>query len=516
MKKGIFKFKVLVISLIIAFCSVCFAPLFSVVAENTEVVNNFNSRSSVYYSDINGKTVGVDMFYRDSGEALNNPNVAQAIMIKQATDYKIKYPEKDVTVTCTSFHVSVVASVCLDRESKEFGRMKSLYDCEYDDNGYYRISYLLVEAAKYGVNVIVIGQIDASGVLQEEGTKPDYDFIQYFESHLNDPCYDGVSAVKDFMVAKKAYWTSYGDKEAYDMMHLKTCTVTNYIDANGNECGPAVWTGCINLDGINMYGSNGNDGIQTAIVITEHEEIRRVTYNFTKLLAEYCEQEHVNYFRNIVKETNKKQISLILEGKESEIAKDEQIVYMGSENDKVFEVYFTPTGGATENWNVKLNPLCKYISKLLPSVSGEDYVELFWNNVKFVSNFPLAKTLEDVIQYSFTENSRLNNRLYLHLEGIDTLKFEGLKVGENIGFCSVNKYVSKRWPHSKDLQLSYKEKGVRYYVNIINSLNFHSGSMFGQTNSYFVIKESQETGNKFYCDYGKLTVPDADFESIRI
>ena len=40
--------------------------------------------------------------------------------------------------------------------------------------------------------------------------------------------------------------------------------------------------------------------------------------------------------------------------------------------------------------------------------------------------------------------------------------------------------------------------------------------MFGQTNSYFVIKESQETGNKFYCDYGKLTVPDADFESIRI
>ncbi len=516
MKRILFRLALLSLSFIIALSSTfLIAKRDSAMADEGEILNNFLSRSRVEYENVNDKTVSVDIFYREVDEAMNNPNVAQAIMIKQATDYKIKHPEKRVDVTLTSFHMSVVASVCIDRESEEFGKMKSLYDVEYDSKGYYRIVYLLVEAAKHGVNVIAIGHIDGGAVMQEGGMTPDHNFTQYFEGHLNDSCYNGENVVGDFMTAKTAYWTSYGDKDAYDMMHLKTCTVSNYIDWNGVEHGSAVWTGSINLDGVDMNGSNGNNAIQTGIVISEHEELRRVTYNYTKLIVENCNQEHVNYFRNLVKNKNAKQIALIEQGRENEIDREEQIVYLGGEKDQIFELYFTPLGGNVENWDKQNNPYCKYLSKLLPSVSGEDYIEFFWNNVKFVSNYPLAQTFEDVLQYSFLQNSRLENKMFLRLYGINTGKFEVFKQGENIGFFSLNEYMGISH-HVKDFQLSYKENGERQYVSVINSLNFHSGAMFGQSNSIFVIKETLKTGNDFYCNFGNLLVPGVDFEQVRI
>ena len=474
---------------------------------------NFLSRSTVLYKNINDKNVTVDLFYRTPDEAYNNPNVAQAIMIKQCMDYKKKYPQKDVYITLTSYHLSVVASVCIDPNSEDYGKMKSLYDCEYKD-GFYRVSYLLVEAAKLGIYVTTIGHINGSAVMQESGKVPDLDHTQYFKDHMNDDCYNGTDKVEDYLVARTTDWTAVGDKAAVDMMHLKTCTVSNYIDNKGVEHGSAVWLGSINLDGIDMYGSNGNDSIQTGIVVSDHEKLRQVVYNFTQILTNYCKQEDVNYFRDKIINMNTEQIRLINAGKENEIAPDEQIVYLGSEKDEVFELYFSPFGGNNENWDTELNPFSKYISKLLPAVSGGNYIEFMWNNVKYVSSFGFAKTIEDVIQYSFTNNPNLNNKLYLRLNGIDTSKFENLKAGANIGYISVNKNMSGN--HAKDLQLSYVENGKRHYVTMFSSINFHSGAVFGQTNTVLVVKETKHTGNNLYTDFAIYTVANIDFEKGRI
>jgi len=297
-------------------------------------------------------------------------------------------------------------------------------------------------------------------------------------------------------------------------MHLKTCTVSNYIDNNGVEHGAAVWIGSINLDGIDMYGSNGNDSIQTGALISDHEEIRRVIVNLTNILVNYCKQEDASLFRDKVIKMNTEQIRLINAGRENEIDSDKQIVYLGTKKDKVFEFYFTPFGGSNENWDTELNPLSRYISKLLPSVSGDNYIEFMWNNVKFVSTFGFAKTIEDVLQYSFTNNTNLNNKLYLRLNGIDTSKFKNLKQGKNIGFLSINQKLSGN--HAKDLQLSYVENGKRQYVTMFSSLNFHSGAVFGQPNTILVIKETKETGNNLYVDFAGYTVPGLNLESSRI
>ena len=470
--------------------------------------NNFLSRNTVKYENINGKTVTVDTFYRDGGEVMNNPSIGQAIMLYQCIQYKKLHKNEEVFASLSSFHLSVTASVCVLPNMPDYGKMKSLTTQEFTDDGYYRIAYLLVEAAKYGVKVIVVGQLDSIDYVSQR---------TYFNSHMQDDCYVEGKKVKDFMTARAVDWTSYGDKAGADMMHVKSCTVSHYIDNNGVEHRSATWLSSQNLDSIKADGTNGNDSINTAVIISEHEEIRKIVYNYTRLMSEYYTQEYVNIFRNMIIKMNTEQINLINEGRENEIADNMKIVYLGSETDKVFELYFTPFGGANATWDTVMNPYSKYINKLLPAVSGGDYIEFMWNNVKFINTFPFAQTIEDVLAYSFKTNANLNNKLYIRMGGISLTGFKGLVEGENIGRLSLCEADTISLPyHSKDFQLSYKENGERYYVSCLNSLNFHEGAMGYQTNSFLVIKETAETGNDFYTNFGILTVPGVDFESGRL
>ena len=98
--------------------------------------------------------------------------------------------------------------------------------------------------------------------------------------------------------------------------------------------------------------------------------------------------------------------------------------------------------------------------------------------------------------------------------GPDFSIFDGLVEGENIGAKQLNEHRSRHY-HTKDVQMSYVEDGVRYYVTLYNSLNFHEGAMFYQTNSILVIKETEETGNDFYIDYAIMSTPDINFEEHR-
>lgn len=466
----------------------------------TTNTTNFQSKSTAQFDNINGKKVTVDLFKRNNGEALNNPNVGQGLLIYQCIEYKKAHPEQDVEITLTSFHLSVVAALCVKRDDRYFGYMKSLYDTEYDDDGFVRLSYLLVYAAKLGIKVTVVGQIDANPVEQQNGSTDDYHFDEYFNSHLADEALIEGKHVYDFMTFQKANWTSYGDKSASDMMHVKSCTVSHYLDKDGKEHGGSSWLGSTNLDGINRYGVNGNDGIQTGVIISDHEGVRNVIANYTSLMAQYCGQEEIGVFRDLVVGLNTQQIDLISQGRSDEIPQDKAIVYLGTEQDDVFEMYFTPFGGSPNTWDTKYNPYAKYISKLLPSVSNSGSITLAWNNVKYLTNFEFSRMLTDVIKNAFEGNARITNKLYLKLPGIDVSAFDGLVVGENIGVKHINE--RHEYIHSKDLQLSYMEDFERYYVTMFNSLNFHQGAMSYQTNTMLVIKETKKTGNKVYVSFG--------------
>lgn len=475
--------------------------------------NDFRSRTAVTYRGINGKDVTAYTLYREPNEGMNNPNFAQAVMLWQCMRYKIAHPEERVVATFSTFHLSVRAAACLDPESEEYGRMENLYGKEYDEEtGYYRVSWLMVDAARHGVEMLVIGDLDAAAASMSDGTSvPDGDHYQYFMDYLDDDSLIEGKKIGDFLTFRRADWTSYGDKSATDMMHLKICTVSHRLANDGTEHGPAIWLGSINLDGVNDLGYNQHNSIQSGVVVTEHEELRRVMFNYMNLLKDYCGQEDVTAFRNLVISRTTEQVALIREGREAEIPSDEQIVYMGSENDSVFELYFTPFGGNQNQWDVTYNPFCRYLGKLLNNATGEDAIQLIWNNVKFKSNYGLADTMGSVIAKAFLKNQHAEDLLLLHLPSMDLEPFAALPRNERVR-------LNTRWfnYHIKDLMLSYVEEGQRQWVVVYNTLNMHEGSMAYQANLMLIVKETEETGNHFYTDYAILTTPDADFEQYRI
>lgn len=477
--------------------------------------NNYLSRNEVVYENINGKDVSVYVSFRVKGEVQNNPNFAQIQMVWQAIKYKDKYPEKDVYVTLTSYRLSGTLAACLDEESEDYGKLKCLYDKDYDEEtGYYRLSHLLCEAARKGIYVTVIGHANASSVkitaTKKKGDEPFYD---YFKKHLSDPCYIEGKVISDYMVVQKTEWSL--DKGGTDMMHLKSCTVSNYIDREGNDRGTAVWLGCTNVDGVDYQGKNGLDYVQSGAVICDHDELYRVTYNFTQLISQFNTQEGILVFRRLAQLRTRDQIDLIKAGRGDEIPHDEQIVYIGTEGDEVFELYFTPLGSEASIWDNEYNPYCRYVTKLVNSHDDDGYIELLWNNPKYVhKGFSVGKIILDLLSVKFLESGNPENNLHMQTPGPDWSIFDGLIEGENIGVKALNRYRSRNY-HSKDLQMTYVEDGVRYYVTLFNSLNMHEGAMYYQTNSILVIKETEETGNDFYIDYAIMTVPGIEFESHR-
>ncbi len=475
-------------------------------------VNDYLSRTVATYDNINDQKVEVHTFFIEAGYTTGNPNFSQAVMVYQAIAYKKAHPEEHVTVTLTSFHLSVAFAACVVPGSADYGLVKNLYGAEYTDDGYYRLSYLLVEAAKYGIETLVVGQIDASPVTINGVLTYDYSFKAYFEGHLADDTYIPGKKVGDYMTFGYSAWKSYGGKQAADMMHNKTCTVSHRRDSAGNDLGPALWTGSINVDGIYGDGRNGHDSLQTATIITGHEEMRRVVYNYTKLLIKYPEQEDIVPFRVDVVARTTAQIDALENGEA--VATDEQIVYLGTEKDNVFELYFTPFGGNFGEWNEKYNPYVKYISKLRDTAKTDDYIEFFWNNVKFHDGFELGGMILDSLKNSFCRSANKQNILYLFLPYADLTRYDSLQAGVNLE----QKHVvpATKALHIKDLQLSYVENGERYWVTMFNSLNIHEGSMYHQTNTMIVVKETKATGNHLYIDYATMTAPEINMSARRV
>jgi hypothetical protein len=193
---------------------------------------------------------------------------------------------------------------------------------------------------------------------------------------------------------------------------------------------------------------------------------------------------------------NNEQIPLILAGRENEIDPDEQIVYLGSETDSVFELYFTPLGGGTDAWNNDFNPICKYMSKLPQS---EGYVE--YTNLQYgYGRSYVGYIMERMLEMAYCNNPNPENKITIRINDFDTEAIKKLKLGTEIGYRTI---ADGTRIHAKDSLLSYVENGKRHYVSILTSCNLYMIAFSYRTNSILVIHETEDTGSDFYTGFGE-------------
>ena len=464
---------------------------------------NFQGLGSATYENINGKTVTAEAFYRVSNEALHDPNAGMGLLIYQCIQYKLKHPDEDVKITFSSYRTSVTASVCVLPESKYYGYMRSLYGTNYDEHGFVRISYMLVEAARLGIEVTMVNQLPSYAVRQYDPrtqkikSRSHIDFKKYFAAALETECYDSYAegkVVSDFLNCATVEWT-VNDQTA-NMQHVKSASVSHYLATDGTEHTSAVFFSSANLDENHYNGANGNNSSQSGVIVSDHDALWRVTYNYTQLMAAYKGKEQLQELRKLVADANDRQIALISSGRGDEIPSDRQIVYIGTETDPIFELYFTPFGGSVDTWDPVTNPICKYVEKL-PKSDG--YIEFIWNEYGYGKCY-LGYTMSKMLEMAYCNNPDPLNKFAIRVTDFECEAIKNLEVGTEIGYISVN---SGKSIHSKDIIMSYVEDDQRHYVSIMTSCNYYMIAFNYRTNSMLVIHESDETGNGFYKAFGE-------------
>lgn len=462
-------------------------------------LENFQGLGHTTYSNINGKTVTAEAFYRVQNEALNDPNNGMGLLIYQAIRYKQAHPEEDVKVTFTSYRTSAAAAVCVIPESKYYGYMRSLYGTNYDEHGFVRISYLMTEAARMGIEVTLVNQLNSYGKNQWNPNtgklqkRANLDMKTYFEEAMKTDCYNKYAPgkkVSDFMNCANVDWTV--TEITQNMQHTKSASASHYLATDGTEHTNAIFLSSSNFDENDYKGRNGNNGAQSGIIITNHDELYRVLYNYTQLMTEYKDQEGIYELRDLMKKLNKEQKALIESGRENEIPKDEQILYLGTENDSVFQLWFTPFAGGIDTWDPENHPFCKYLDKLTES---EDYIEFVYNLCQ-MSNCNLSNMISEKLEEAFCENPNVNNKISMRAPtALNTSAIKELNLGSEIGYRSIANWTGH---HCKDMMMSYVENGVRHNVSILTSCNLYPIAFYTRTNSMLVIDETEATDGDFY------------------
>lgn len=459
---------------------------------------NFQGLGSTSYANINGKTVTAEAFYRVKGDSLCDPNAGMGLLIYQCIQYKLKHPDEDVEIAFSTYRTSATASVCVLPESRYYGYMRSLYTTNYDEHGFVRISYMMVEAARMGIKVTLLNQLESYSVQQYNPTtdklenRKEIDYKTYFKKAADMDCYDSFAngkKVSDFLNCITVDWTVL--EQTPNMQHLKTCTVSHYLATDGEEHKYGVFLTTSNLDENDYLGRNGNSYSQTGVILSEHAEIYRVTMNYFNLMTKYTNKEGIQEMRRVIIDRNVAQRDLILAGKEEEIPADEQIMYLGSENDPVFKMYFTPIAGGVDAWDPVNNPICAYVDKLTDST---DYIEFAWNEYGTETNF-LNKTLSEKLVKAFCENPNAKNKISIKANGVSLDAVKKLKIGTQIGYRSIK---GNSGQHAKDFMFSYVEDDTRHDVTILTSSNFIVQGFHHRTNSILVIDETAATGGNFY------------------
>ncbi len=470
----------------------------------TTNTSNFCSLGTTTYENINGSTVTVDIFNRNVGESLNDPNFGQGILLYQALQYKIKHPTEEMYIDFASYRMSVTASTCVKRESKFFGYNRALFEEEYDDYGFVRFSFMLVEAARMGIHVRITPHLNSYAVKQYSATassgyasRAEIQHREYFKKSLSINCYSKYAnskKVSDFFVYAPIDWSD--SERPIDEQHSKFLAVSAYTDYQNVDHQYGFYTSSANLDTVDYLGRNGNGGSQSGSIITGHEAIVRCAHNYCRHVSQYANsQDSIVDFRYVTRQKNKEQVDLFNAGRANEIPSDEQILYMGSENDSVFEFYFTPFPGNVNAWDKVYNPFCRYFSEFGQSLYGP--IVFSWTSPYHDKDYQFNYTFEDIISQAFHKNKNPQNRIYVHMETFNAGLYNDLKVGTDIGFKYINQNLNK-YLHSKDIQMSfYSKDGTHKYINFLTSCNFSAATYSYQINQAIIIKETDENHGVF-------------------
>ncbi|MBQ7624066.1 MAG: hypothetical protein IJS65_02165, partial [Clostridia bacterium] len=415
---------------------------------------------------------------------------------------------EDVSIYFSSYRTSVTAAVCVDRNSKYFGYMRSLFDCEYDNHGFIRISFMLADAARMGIHVVLVTQLDSYGTNQYSASaskhyaqKANLNHSAYFRDALTKNCYTSYAPgkkVSDYMTFAKVGWDV--DARNADMHHMKSALVSNYVDKDGVEHGPSIYLTSSNLDENDYLGRNGNTGSQSGVIVSDHPALYNVCKNYLDLCVKYKKADEMPLFREVVRLRQTEQVDLIHAGLGDTIPENKRLVYLGSDSDNVFQMCFTPLPGGVMVWDTEHNPYAKYLSEMASSTGP---VTFTWNMPYNVCENYFEYTFEDLICEAFHKNKNAQNRIYLHFESFQASKYNDLVVGRDIGFKAVNTNLNK-YLHSKDIVMSYENGGVRKYISIISSANFGVGPFWQRSNSVLVIRETEEAHN-FYTIFGRAS-----------
>lgn len=465
---------------------------------------NFQGLGSTAYANINGKTVTAEAFYRVKTDALCDPNAGMGLLLYQCIQYKLAHPQEDVEIAFSYYRSGASMAVCVLPESKYYGYVRSLFTTNYDEHGFVRVSYMLAEAARMGIRVTIVSQLNSYSVSQYNPatggrkSRTPVNFNTYFKKAMATDCYDKYAPgkkVSDFMDFTMVGWTV--NDQGGNMQHVKSCTVSHYLATDGSEHTGGVFFTSANLDEISYLGRNGNNRAQSGVILSDHDDIYRVTLNYIKLMYQYRAKEQLQEFRKLVMDRNREQAALIRSGKGDTIPADEQILYLGTENDPVFRLYFTPLDSSVDTWDVENNPVCEYVSKLATST---DYIECAWNEFAYETGSYLGVSVAELLDYSFSNNPNPNNKLAVQVTGLNIPKIKALKLGEQIGARSIK---DGELTHAKDFLLSYEEDGVRHNVSILTSCNYCTVGFYHRTNSILVIDETQATTGDFYGIMGK-------------
>ncbi len=466
---------------------------------------NFQGLGSTTYANINGKTVTAEGFFKLMNESLHNPNTGMGLLIYQCIQYKLAHPEEDVKITFSSYRTSVTTSVCVLPESKYYGYARSLFGINYDEHGFVRISYMLTEAARMGIEVTLVNQLPSYGCNHYDPStgklkyRNHINYEPFYEQAMKSDCYNKYAPgkkVSDFMKYTRVGWNV--EDKGHDMQHLKSCTVSHYLATDGTEHGKTVFFSSSNLDEISGQGRNGHNGTQSGVIISDHDELYRVTYNYTQLMYEYRGKEQIYELRKYMNSENERQMALLKSGRGNEIPSDKQIVYIGTKNDPVFELYFTPFGGGVDSWDTEYNPIAKYVNKLATS---KDYIEFSMGMAYYSdSGSNICYTFENVLEKAYCENPNPNNKLTIYAKEYDPRGIADLSLGRQIGYRNIRPSTGS---HCKDMIMSYEENGVRHNVSLLSSCNFGAYAYSYRTNSMLVINETEKTGGDFYYIFGK-------------
>ena len=480
----------------------------------TDNYSNFCSLGTSTYENINGKTVTVDAFNRAYLDSLNDPNYGQFMLVYQCIQYKVAHPNEEVYISLSTYRLSITASACLKRDSIYFGYMRSLFDEEYDTHGFVRLAFMLVEAARMGIHVILVPHLNSYAVRQYSpnsssgyASRSEPSYKTYFSNALTKACYTSYAngkKVSDFMKYKSVAWnvTNYGGT---DMMHAKICAVSHYIDYLGSEHKSAIFLTSSNIDANDYLGRNGNGWSQTGTIVSDHDALYLVCKNYIDFISNYTDVQDAEVFRYKFRQIINNQVDLILSGKENLIPNNEKMIYLGSDQDNVFEMYFSPLSGGYGTWDLIKNPYAKYLTEFNNSTGPYTFT---WNSAAYGMMRFFRETIEAIICKKFHENPTVENRLYIHLEGFTKSEdYDDLIVGENIGFKLIECDLTK--VHSKDMLFAYNKDGTRHYISIISSCNFHDGALWYQANHNLVIHETTEIGHSFFDNLGEATTKGA-------